>query len=301
MRFCQNVLSKRNSPCHRNRPSPRSTSGAALKLAALPALSGALLSRYCPGGDPTASDPLPSWNDGPAKQAILDFVRATTDPASKDFVPPQDRIAEFDQDGTLWVEHPVYTQIVFCLDRVGDLVEAKPQLKNRQPFKTVLSGDREAIAKLSMREFFEIVLATQSGMDVEAFREDVRKWLAAAKASALGPPLHRTGVSAHDRGAELPARQRLQDVHRHRRQRGLRARIFRERFTASRPSRSPAPSRRSNTATTRTTGRSSPGSPSWCSITSKPERSRILVDVSGGVLTRPSATPPPTTSRCWST
>ena len=150
-------------------------------LAALPALSGALLSGSARAETLTASDALPSWNDGAAKQAILDFVRVTTDPASKDFVPLEERIAEFDQDGTLWIEHPVYTQIVFCLDRVGDLVKAKPQLKNRQPFKTVLSGDREAIAKLSMREFFEIVLATQSGMDVEAFREDVRKWLAVAK------------------------------------------------------------------------------------------------------------------------
>ena len=150
-------------------------------LLALPALSGALLSASAPAQAVTPSDALPSWNDGPAKQAILDFVRVTTDQTSANFVPPEDRIAEFDQDGTLWVEHPVYTQIVFCLDRVGDLVKAKPQLKNRQPFKTVLSGDREAIAKLSMREFFEIVLATQSGMDVEAFREDVRKWLAAAK------------------------------------------------------------------------------------------------------------------------
>ena len=90
-------------------------------------------------------------------------------------MPAEERIAEFDQDGTLWVEHPVYTQIVFCLDHVGDLVKAKPELKDREPFKTVLSGDREAIATLSMREFFEIVLGTQSGMDVEAFREISRK------------------------------------------------------------------------------------------------------------------------------
>jgi len=150
-------------------------------LATLPTLSGALLSASASAQTTKPSDALPSWNDGAAKQAILDFVHLTTDETSANFVPPEDRIAAFDQDGTLWVEHPVYTQIVFCLDRVGDLVKAKPQLRNRQPFKTVLSGDREAIAKLSMREFFEIVLATQSGMDVEAFREDVRKWLAVAK------------------------------------------------------------------------------------------------------------------------
>ena len=147
-------------------------------LAAMPALPGLL---EATAAEAQTGAALASWNDGPAKLAILDFVRVTTDPSSKEFVPPGERIAEFDQDGTLWVEHPVYTQIVYCLDHVGDLVKAKPELKNRQPFKTVLSGDREAIAKLSMRDFFEIVLGTQSGMDVEAFRDDVRKWLAEAK------------------------------------------------------------------------------------------------------------------------
>ena len=128
-----------------------------------------------------AAGVLPSWNDGPAKQAIIEFVKATTTKGSPNFVPPAERIAEFDQDGTLWVEHPVYTQIVYCLDHVGALVKDKPELKDREPFKTVLSGDREAIAKLSMRDFFEIALATQSGMTVEEFRVDVDKWLATAK------------------------------------------------------------------------------------------------------------------------
>ena len=118
-------------------------------LATLPTLSGALLSASAPAQTPTPSDALLSWNDGAAKQAILEFVRVTTDPTSANRVPPEDRIAAFDQDGTLWVEHPVYTQIVFCLDRVGDLVKAEPQLRNRQPFKTVLSGDRAATARRS--------------------------------------------------------------------------------------------------------------------------------------------------------
>jgi haloacid dehalogenase-like hydrolase len=137
------------------------------------------LSATGPAGAET--DPLPSWNDGPAKRAILKLVRATTDPSRPDFVPPEERIAEFDQDGTLWVEHPVYTQVVYCLDHVGQLVKEKPKLKHKEPFKAVLSGDREAIAKLSMREIFEIVLLAQSGMTVEDFRADVRQWLAAAK------------------------------------------------------------------------------------------------------------------------
>src|SRR5271165_408446 len=82
-------------------------------LAAMPALPGLLDAN---AAQAQTGAPPPSWNDGPAKQAILDFVRVTTDPSSKDFVPVEERIAEFDQDGTLWVEHPVYTQVVFCLE-----------------------------------------------------------------------------------------------------------------------------------------------------------------------------------------
>jgi haloacid dehalogenase-like hydrolase len=124
---------------------------------------------------------LPSWNNGPAKQAIIEFVHATTTRGSPNFVPPPERVAEFDQDGTLWVEHPVYTQVVYCLEHVDQVVKEKPELKDREPFKTVLSGDREAVAKLSIKDMFEIVLATQSGMTVEEFRDDVRRWLATAK------------------------------------------------------------------------------------------------------------------------
>jgi hypothetical protein len=76
------------------------------------------------------TDPLPSWNDGPAKQAILAFVQATTDKASPQFVPPEVRIATFDQDGTTWVEHPMYTQVVYCLEQVKGLAERQPELKN---------------------------------------------------------------------------------------------------------------------------------------------------------------------------
>jgi hypothetical protein len=90
------------------------------------------------------SDPLPSWNAGPAKDAIVKFVHATTDAVSPNFVPLAERIATFDQDGTLWVEHPIYTQLVYCLDRVPALVKAKPELAKVEPFRTVLTGDREA-------------------------------------------------------------------------------------------------------------------------------------------------------------
>jgi phosphoglycolate phosphatase-like HAD superfamily hydrolase len=122
-------------------------------------------------------DPLPSWNDGNAKRAIVEFVRATTDKDSATFVPPEDRVAAFDQDGTLWVEHPMYTQVLYCLDRVPALVKAKPELANVQPFKTVLSHDREAIAKLTKDDLLKIAAATLTGMSVDDFQSEATKWI----------------------------------------------------------------------------------------------------------------------------
>ncbi len=127
------------------------------------------------------ADALASWNDGPARQAIVRFVQETTDAASPKFVRPEERIATFDQDGTLWVEHPVYSQLMYCLDRVPAVVKAKPGLANIEPFKTVLSGDREAIAKLPLRDLKEIAAATLTGMTVDEFGAEVKKWLAAAR------------------------------------------------------------------------------------------------------------------------
>jgi phosphoserine phosphatase len=127
------------------------------------------------------SGTLPSWNDGPAKQAILDFVRATTDQANPSFVPPPERIATFDQDGTLWVEHPMYSQVIYCLDRVPAVVKAKPELANVEPFKTVLSGNRAAMARLSMHDLEKILAATLTGMSVDEFVAEAMKWLATAK------------------------------------------------------------------------------------------------------------------------
>ncbi len=128
-----------------------------------------------------AQDPLPSWNDGPAKQAIVSFVRATTDASSPQFVPPRERIATFDQDGTLWVEKPVVPQLMYCLDRVGALAKEKPELNGTEPFKTVLSGDRAALAKLSKKDLEKILAATLAGMTTDEFEAEVKQWLAAAK------------------------------------------------------------------------------------------------------------------------
>jgi phosphoglycolate phosphatase-like HAD superfamily hydrolase len=128
-----------------------------------------------------AGDPLPSWNEGVAKKAILDFVQATTDPTSSKFVPEPERIATFDQDGTLWVEQPMYTQVVYCLERVPVVVQAKPELAQVEPFKTVLSGDRAALAKLQPAELVKILEATLTGMSVEQFESEVQKWLGNAR------------------------------------------------------------------------------------------------------------------------
>ena len=128
-----------------------------------------------------ADDPLSAWNDGPAKRAIMAFVKETTTQGSPEFVPPEERIATFDQDGTLWVEHPMYSQVVYCLERVPAVVKAKPELAKEEPFKTVLSGDREAIGKLSMDDLFKILAATLTGMDVDEFKAEAEKWLATAK------------------------------------------------------------------------------------------------------------------------
>jgi len=126
-------------------------------------------------------DPLPSWNEGPAKQAIVDFIRTTTDKANPEYVPPEERIATFDQDGTLWVEQPIYTQVIYCLDRVAAIVESKPELKDIEPFKTVISGNREAIAKLTIPDLEKIAVATLTGMSTNQFQDEVKKWLGTAK------------------------------------------------------------------------------------------------------------------------
>jgi len=129
-------------------------------------------------GARAADDPLPSWNDGAAKTAIVDFVTKTTTAGSPDFVPPAERIATFDQDGTLWVEQPMYSVILYALSRVPEVVKAKPELKTVEPFATVLSGDRAAMAKLTVDDLGTIMAATFSGMSTEVFAQQVAAWLA---------------------------------------------------------------------------------------------------------------------------
>jgi phosphoglycolate phosphatase-like HAD superfamily hydrolase len=128
-----------------------------------------------------AEDPLASWNEGPAKQAVVAFVRETTDQSGAKFIPPEERIATFDQDGTLWVEHPMFTQVIYCLEQVPSVVKAKPELKNLEPFTTVLSGNREAMANLTMKDLEEIIAVTLTDMTVDQFNAEVKKWIATAK------------------------------------------------------------------------------------------------------------------------
>ena len=124
---------------------------------------------------------LPSWNEGPAKQAILDFVRATTDASSARFVPPDERIATFDSDGTLWVERPFPTQAVFALARVAALAPQHPTWKTTSPFKAIVTQDRAAIEALTERDFVKIIAAAHAGMTVDAFQRIIKDWLASAR------------------------------------------------------------------------------------------------------------------------
>jgi hypothetical protein len=154
------------------------------RRAILSALAALPLPAFLPSTVALAQDagnPLVSWNGGAAKQAIIDFVRVTTDRTEPKFVPVPERIAVFDQDGTLWVEHPMYTFMTYCFERVPVLVKEKPGLKNVEPFKTVLSGNREEIAKLTTPELEKILAATLTGMTVEEFKAEVTKWLETAR------------------------------------------------------------------------------------------------------------------------
>ena len=123
------------------------------------------------------SDPLPSWNDGRAKQSILDFVTAVTREGSLDFVPMPQRIATFDNDGTLWCEQPMYVQLAFALDQVKALAPQHPDWKTKQPFKAVLDGDRKALAETGERGLVELVMATHANISTGDFERVVTDWI----------------------------------------------------------------------------------------------------------------------------
>jgi phosphoserine phosphatase len=128
-----------------------------------------------------AADPLPSWNDGPARQAIVDFVAKVTMEGSRDFVPQAERIATFDNDGTLWAEQPMYFQLLFALDRVQALAPQHPEWQDQEPFASLLKGDVQGALAGGEKAMLEIVMATHAGMTTAEFEQIVKDWLVTAK------------------------------------------------------------------------------------------------------------------------
>jgi len=133
------------------------------------------------GARAQGGDPLPSWNAGAARQAIVDFVGRVTREGGADFVPPGERIAAFDNDGTLWVEQPMYTQLAFAIDRIRALAPRHPQWKDTQPFKAALEGDMQTLMAGGEAALLELVTASHAGMSTAAFEGIVRDWLAGAR------------------------------------------------------------------------------------------------------------------------
>jgi hypothetical protein len=136
-----------------------------------------------------AQDPLPSWNDGPTKQSIMDFVAKVTKEGSPDFVPPAERIATFDNDGTLWCEQPIYFQLMFAFDRVKALAPQHPEWKTKEPFASLLKGDVKGALAGGEKAIFQIVAATHTGMSTEEFEKIVKDWIATAKHPKFKRPL----------------------------------------------------------------------------------------------------------------
>lgn len=148
-------------------------------LAMLPFLSAALRSTSAMAQ--TQAGPLPSWNEGPTKASIVDFVARVTENGGPYFVPPDQRIATFDNDGTLWIEQPMYVQLAFALDRVKVLAPMHPEWKDKQPFAAVLNGDLKALAAFGEKGVAELLAVTHAGMTTAEFEKIVTDWLATAR------------------------------------------------------------------------------------------------------------------------
>ena len=145
-----------------------------------------------PGAQPTASrrtsDPLPSWNDGAARRAIVDFVTRVTREGGADYLPAPERIATFDNDGTLWAEQPMYVQLAFAIDRVKALAAQHPEWKRTQPFRGVLEGDLRAVAATGERGSVQLLAATHTGNTTEEFDQIVRDWIGASRHPRFNRP-----------------------------------------------------------------------------------------------------------------
>ena len=194
-------------------------------LAALPALIGPLRSTSASAQAPIRCRP---GTTARPRQSITDFVARVTTQGGPDFVPADQRIATFDNDGTLWIEQPMYVQLAFILDRVKALAPQNPDWKTKQPFKAVLDGDMKALAASGEKGLVELMAVTHAGMTTDEFAKIVSDWLATRARSALQAALHRAGLSADAGGARLSARQRLQDLHRLGRRHRVHAAVDRE-------------------------------------------------------------------------
>jgi phosphoglycolate phosphatase-like HAD superfamily hydrolase len=142
-------------------------------------------------GTSAAQPVLPSWHEGPAKQAVVDFVKAVTTKGGKGFVPPAERIAVFDNDGTLWSEQPLYFQVLFAMDRVKALAPKHPEWQDREPYASLLRGDAKAALAGGEHAILEIVHASHAGITTEQFENIVREWFAAARHPRFRQPYGR--------------------------------------------------------------------------------------------------------------
>ena len=153
-------------------------------LASLPILTGPLR----PSSALAQAAVLSSWNDGPTKASIIDFVARVTTQSGPDFVPVEQRIATFDNDGTLWIEQPMYVQLAFALDRVKATAPMHPEWKDKQPFKAVLEGDMKALTESGVRGLVEIIMVTHAGMTTAEFEKIATDWLATARDARFKRP-----------------------------------------------------------------------------------------------------------------
>ncbi len=144
-------------------------------------VAGAIVTLACLSWSTVPAETLQSWRDGPTRAAIIDFVQTVTNPESADYVPPSERIAVFDNDGTLWSEQPAYFQLFFALDRVRALASEHPEWKQQQPFKAALEGDMKTLAAGGEHAILELVMASHAGNTTEEFAAIVRDWLATAR------------------------------------------------------------------------------------------------------------------------
>src|SRR5262245_16763042 len=155
--------------------------------AILPIVSALLLFLMAAGAK-AQPDPLPSWNEGPAKKAITEFVARVTTPGGSDFVPVAERIATFDNDGTLWAEQPIYFQLAFAFDRVKALVPQHPEWKDQEPFKSLLAGDLKGALAGGEKALVQLVMVSHAGMTTAEFEQTVKDWFATAKHPRFNRP-----------------------------------------------------------------------------------------------------------------